>query len=479
MAAFGIDFGTTTSGAVQLLAGQPQRYGDDEGNPLPSIVVIDRITGEAFGGRKAWNDRFELEQHGNYYVVPSIKTLLSADRQWPTAERIWTTTDVAAFLFHELNEQVRRSGLTTGITNATVAIPVGMPASSRRTLRQAAAQAGIRIDSFISESTAAVFRYFGEYQHLHRVVVFDWGGGTLDVSVLEFGATGVFEVGLGGTLTAGNALDREIALHLHARIMQDRPRRLRFDDMDPHDQAQLVYRSEQVKQQLRRSSTIPLSMMRYGGEPVHLTVTRSELGPVLMPAVNEAISLLETTIHRTGLAVDGVDAILLVGGSSQLWLLQQRLSSDPRFMGRFRIADAPEWDVAHGAALLDRNPGAFRLAETLGLRMSDGSSVDLVEPGARPSADWRSLSLVLTEDASEANLMIDRRKVGDSCATTALQFSTPSLGFMEEEIAFRYRLTDDLTLAVGAESARLPAGAGAVREVDNLRFGYELTTVRA
>jgi molecular chaperone DnaK len=478
MAAFGIDFGTTTSGAVQLLAGEPQRYGDDEGSPLPSIVVIDRVTGEAFGGRKAWNERFELEQHGNYYVVPSIKALLSVDRQWPTANRIWTTTDVAAFLFRELNEQVKRSGVTTGITNATIAIPVGMPASSRRTLRKAAAQVGINVDSFISESTAAVFRYFSEYQHLHRVVVFDWGGGTLDVSVLEFRATGVFEVGLGGTLTAGNALDREIALYLHARIMQGRSHRPHFEELDPHDQTQLLFRSEQAKQQLLRTSTTPLSMMRYGGEPVNLTVARDELEPILMPAVNEAISVLEATINRTGLGIDGVDAILLVGGSSQLWLLQQQLSTDPRFMGRYRIANAPEWDVAHGAALLDRNPGAFRLAETLGLRMSDGSSVYLVEPGARPADDWRSLSLVLTEDASEANLVIDRRNVGDSRATTALQFSTPSLGFMEEEIAFRYRLTQDLTFAVAADSTRRPVSAGIVREVENLHFGYELTAVR-
>jgi molecular chaperone DnaK len=219
--------------------------------------------------------------------------------------------------------------------------------------------------------------------------------------------------------------------------------------------------------------------MHYGGQPVNLTVSRAECEPILMPAVNEAISVLESTINRTGVGVDGIDAILLVGGSSQLWLLQQQLSADPRFMGRYRIADAPEWDVAHGAALLDREPGAFRLAETLGLRMSDGSSVDLVEPGARPADDWRSLSLVLTEDASEANLVIERRNVGDSHATTALQFATPSLGFMEEEIEFRYKLTNDLTFAVSADSTRRPASAGSAREVENLRFGYELTAVRA
>jgi hypothetical protein len=62
MAVFGIDFGTTTSGAVQLVAGHGVTFGDGQGSPLPSIVVIDRVTGEGFGGRRAWNERFDLER---------------------------------------------------------------------------------------------------------------------------------------------------------------------------------------------------------------------------------------------------------------------------------------------------------------------------------------------------------------------------------------------------------------------------------
>jgi molecular chaperone DnaK len=346
-------------------------------------------------------------------------------------------------------------------------------------LRAAAQSAGIEIDSFISESTAAVFRYYREYRHLHRVVVFDWGGGTLDVSVLEFRASGVFEIGLGGTTTAGNVLDREIALHLHGRIMGSRTDRRAFDEIDPHDQTQLLFRAEQAKQQLTRTETTVLSMMSYAGQSVHINVTREELAPVLRPAVSEAVALLEGTIHRAGLGVDGVDTILLVGGSSQLWLLKQTLSADERFQGRFRVAEAPEWDVAHGAALLNGEPGAFRLAETVALRLSDGSSLELARPGDEPVGEWRDLSLVLTEDSPEAHVVIERVRPGDPRPSPALQFSTPSLGFLEEEIALKYCLTKELTFATTATSTRRSGGVVRPREIENLRFGYELSAVRA
>jgi molecular chaperone DnaK len=309
--------------------------------------------------------------------------------------------------------------------------------------------------------------------------VFDWGGGTLDVSVLEFRSGGVFEMALGGTAMAGNALDHEIALFLHGRIMQSRARRASFDEMDPHDQAQLVFRAEQAKQRLSQHESAQVSLMSYGGDPVNMTVGRQELSPVIGPAVTQALALLESTIHRAGLSVDGVDTILLVGGSSQLWLLQQELSADPRFKGRYRIAEAPEWDVAHGAALLNRDPGAYRLAETLTLRLSDGTSAELARPGDQPWGEWRGLSLVLTEDAPEAHLVVERHTAGDPRGRAALQFSTPSLGFLEEEIGLRFRLTPDLTFAVAAASGRRPAAEARERELEDLRFGYELTTVQA
>ncbi len=476
MAPYGIDFGTTTSGLVQLLSGGRMTIGDDEGKPLPSIVAIDRATGEAFGGREAWNRRFELSEHGNYWVIPSIKPFLASDRQWPTNRKVWSPVDVAAFVFQQLADRARK-GKAAPVTSVTVAIPVGMSAEARRRIRRAAAIVGMEVEAFVAESTAAVFRYYAEHGHLHRVAVFDWGGGTLDISVVEFRRSGIFEIGLGGTPTAGNAMDREIALNLHARIMRERGETRAFDDMDPHDQNELLFRSEELKQRLTFKPETTLAIGAYGGLPVHMEVTCASLRPTLLPAVTEAISLLETTIHRAGLSVDGVDSILLIGGSSQLWLLREELASDARFAGRWQLAESPEWDVAHGAALLSREPGAYALAETLELKLADGSRIQLARPGDSPGAPERTLSLVLIEDAPEAHLVIERR--GDSTSTSApgLQFSTPTLGFLEEEITLRYGLTPDLTFSAAATSGRF-SSEGKPYEIEDLRFGYALSEAR-
>jgi len=472
MTPHGIDFGTTTSALVQLLSVGPVTIGDEEGKPLPSIVAIDRATGEAFGGREAWNRRFELSEHGNYWVIPSIKPFLASDRQWPTNRKVWGPVDVAAFVFQQLAERARK-GKAAPITSATVAIPVGMSAESRRQIRRAAARAGIDVEAFVAESTAAVFRYYAEYRHLHRVAVFDWGGGTLDVSVVEFRRSGIFEIGLGGTATAGNAIDREIALNLHARIMQDRRETRAFDEMDPHDQNELLFRSEELKRRLTSKADSTVAIGSYGGSPVHIEVTRSSLRPTVLPAVTEAIALLETTIHRAGLSVDGVDTILLIGGSSQLWLLREELAADPRFAGRWQLAESPEWDVAHGASLLSREPGAYALAETLELKLADGSRIALARPGDAPGSSERALSLVLIEDAPEAHLVIERRRDQAAAVAPALQFATPTLGFLEEEITLRYGLTRDLTFSAVAASGRF-SSEGKAHEIEDLRFGYTL-----
>jgi molecular chaperone DnaK len=472
MAEFGIDFGTTTSGAVRLYANKPQTFGDEEAGTLPSIVTVDIATGEARGGRAVWNERFELEKQGNYHIIPSVKPFLGQDRRWPANGEVWTPTKAAAFVLKELSDRAW-SMLHERITRATISIPVGMNAAARRDLREAAKLAEIEIESFVAESTAAVFRYMNEIRHLHRVAVFDWGGGTLDISVLELRSSGIFEIGLAGTPTAGNAIDREIAAFLHRVIMEGRGETRAFDEMSPHDQNQLLFRSEEAKRQLSTRLETPVPIADYGGQPVRLMVSQETLVPVIRPAVNEAINLLETAIYKAGLEIEAIDRILVIGGSSQLWLLREALEGDPRFMGRYRLADAPEWDVAHGAALVQARPGSYSLAESFGLRLSDGTSMPLARVGDTPSDARRELSLVLTEDAREAHIVIERSAKGD-IPHPAMTFSTPTLGFLEEEVRLQFGLTRDLTFEASAKSTRFEDGPASTHEVEEVRFGYEL-----
>lgn len=183
---FGIDFGTTNSATVGLtvIGNQANRflYGDDEGRPIPSVIAINKETGEVYSGRDAWNKKMELADTCIY--ISSVKSILDSDWTQDIAGKTWTTTDVASEVFKTLKANVaERTGVD--MKRATVAIPIGFISEKRERLRKAAASAGIEIESFISEPTAAFFANYEALKSCSTIAVFDWGGGTLDVSIIQ------------------------------------------------------------------------------------------------------------------------------------------------------------------------------------------------------------------------------------------------------------------------------------------------------
>lgn len=469
MKGFGIDFGTTNTCAVELDASTSHRFGDDAGNPLPSIVALDRDTGAAECGRATWERRFELERDGRYHVIRSIKPFLGEDRHWATNARAWTVEDVAAHVLTTLSERVRQFGVAAGIQRATFSVPVNTTARQKKALSNAARKAGIEVQGFVSESTAALFRYFPQLKHMRQVAVFDWGGGTLDVSVLSLRAGAVQELAVSSLRSAGNAIDEEIARELHRRIQVSRGGTEAFEAMSPHDRNTLIFEAERIKTRLKREQEVPMSAI-YAGKQASLHVSQESLRGVVAPFVSQALDLLEATVHQAGCAVDDIDEIILVGGSSQLWALRQALSEDPRFP-QHRIADAPDWDVGHGAAMLNARPGAYRLGESVSLGLADGTALDLLASGARVSHEPREIALVLIQDSREARLVFQRAIPGQP-ARTCGYLSVPTLGFLEEEVQLQYEVQPELSLHLKAEGVR--KGQAQSLEVADLRFVYQL-----
>ena len=155
---FGIDFGTTNSACVGLLDKRRAiKYTDGDDEPFPSIVMIDKVTGEVLTGREARNRREELSE--TCEIFSSIKSLLGSNHRWNIAGEVWTPEKVASQIFIGLKDQVSsKSGIN--IDKAVVAVPVGFPPEKRHSLREAAEIAGIEITSLVSESTAAAFHSY-------------------------------------------------------------------------------------------------------------------------------------------------------------------------------------------------------------------------------------------------------------------------------------------------------------------------------
>ena len=262
---YGSDFGTTSSAVVgyMVMDHKPEQflYGDDEGRPIPSVVAINKTSGEIITGREAWDKKMELSETCEYFS--SIKSVLDRDTRYTIAGHEWTTVEIAAELFKALKTSVQeRTG--NELSTATIAIPIGFSPEKRDRLREAAGKAGITVNSFISEPTAAFFANYEELRSSSIVAVFDWGGGTLDVSILKNENGRISELATAGSNIAGDYIDNKIAQRIHAEIVRKKGIELAFADMPSSAQDMMRVRSERAKRALGDDDTATISINNYG-----------------------------------------------------------------------------------------------------------------------------------------------------------------------------------------------------------------------
>jgi molecular chaperone DnaK len=475
MSVFGIDFGTTNSAAVKLAEhADAQRYGDEAGAPLPSIVAIDRATGKMVGGRPVWEHREKYRESGNYHVIQSVKWALGTDRVWQTEGGPRNAQDIASFIFGALSHRASALGLEP-IRNAAITIPVEFPPAARADLRKAAERAGIQLSTFITESTAAFMRYLPQLRHCRYAAIFDWGGGTLDISILELKDGTIFELATEGMSIAGDEIDLDLARAVHMRAMERRGAAHAFESMPSVDRDNLRTKCEEAKRQLSNRSEWDILLSSYGGAPLHIQMDVAWLQSIISPHVDLAIERLIHSIESCKLSVDSIDRVLIVGGSSKLKLLRDKLRADARFSASLQISDDAEWDVAHGAALVELSSGGYELAESIGVVLSDNSFYEIVRRGERVWDEPRSLALSLVEDAKQANIIVEKRPHrGSTTSERIAAFSVNTLGFDLEEIRLAYSISPDLMLRLEAGSTSLAGSEAVQQEYGKLLFAYRI-----
>jgi molecular chaperone DnaK len=362
------------------------------------------------------------------------------------------------------------------IDEAVISIPVDYPAEARRALRRAAAKAGIQIKTFVTESTAALVRHFSKLQHCRHVAVFDWGGGTLDISVLEIRDGRVLELSTEGMDIAGDAIDKDFAQAIHARVMEQRRENVPFLSMPSSDQDNLRTKCELAKRQFSGVPTTDILLSAYGGPPLSVSVERDWFESLISPHVDLAIELLTRAIQRAAVSFDAINRLLVIGGSSHLRLLHEKLRSDQRFSAAFQSSPDAEWDSAAGAAIVARTPGDHETAESIGILLSDNSFYELIREGDVALSDFRSISLSLVEDAKQANVIVAKQVNGRRHVTSPesiVEFGVDTAGFDLECIDLRYRIDPDLVLKLEASSRAL-GGRDITREYGKLRFAYHV-----
>ena len=471
---FGIDFGTTNSATVGyvVMDEKPEmvKYGDEEGRPIPSVVAIDRTTGNVFTGRDAWDKKMELSESCEY--IPSVKTILDTEQVKTIAGREWTAVDVASEVFKQLKANVKnRTGID--MEEATVAIPVGFSASKRAKLREAAEKAGIRVRSFISEPTAAFFANYNELKSSSIVAVFDWGGGTLDVSVLQHINGKVYELATVGKDVAGDYIDSKIAKRIHAKIARKKGIEIAFEDMPSSAQDMMRVRAERAKRMLGDDDTATISINNYGAfGACRETLEYDWFADIVDPEVTMAMGCLEEAIHQSGVGLANIDRIVMVGGSSNLRPLLEKM--DEKYGDKLFFPEETMWNVAQGAAMPAMTPGDFYSSQSIGIVLSDDAYYEILKPDT-PVQGWEhTCHFGIVDSSKEARFVFGGSPDIEASPERFKTLSVPAYRFLQEQIVLKATIDPNMVFTVIAGSNMQPSEFRRLWEYTQLKCYYKL-----
>ena len=343
----GIDLGTTNSEIAIYRDGRPEVLRDDQGRIiLPSVVGLTE-TGELLVGEEARNQLLLYPER----TVRSIKRRMGSDAKVRLGEREYTPQEISAIILSRLKE-IAQARLGRPIRKAVITVPAYFSDTQRQATREAGEIAGLEVARIINEPTAAALVYEAAQHQGKRILVYDLGGGTFDVSVVRI-EQGVVEVisSHGNNHLGGDDFDHKIVEHVlehlklkHGVDVADRPQAM----------ARILRSAEDAKKQLSDQPYARIAeeyLAEHSGQPVNLDLelSREEYEDMIAPFIEETLGAIHIALESAGLTSSQVDEILLVGGATRTPLIRRRLVE--AFGTQPRGEVDPDLCVAMGAAI--------------------------------------------------------------------------------------------------------------------------------
>ena len=337
----------TTPSVVAFVEGGERKVGDPAKrqaitNPTKTIYSIKRFMGSSF-------DEISKEVGRVPYKV------VKGDNNTPRVQiddRTYTPQEISAMILQKM-KKTAEDYLGHEVTEAVVTVPAYFNDSQRQATKEAGEIAGLTIKRIINEPTAAALAYGLDKKGVdQKVVVFDFGGGTHDVSILELG-DGVFEVLStdGDTHLGGDDVDDAIINWLAEEFKSDEGVDLREDPMALQ---RLKEAAEKAKIELSSTTSSEINLpyiMPVNGIPKHLvrTLQRSKFEQLISDIVERTIAPCRSALKNAGLSTSDIDEIILVGGSTRIPVIQDAVE---RFFGKAPSKGVnPDEVVAVGAAI--------------------------------------------------------------------------------------------------------------------------------
>ena len=326
----GIDLGTTNSCVSVLEAGEAKVIPNPEGGrTTPSVVSFKK-------GEKIVGEAAKRQALTNPNTVSSIKRLMGTNEKVELEGKKYTPEEISAMILGYLKEYAERY-LGEKVDKAVITVPAYFNDAQRQATKNAGKIAGLQVERIINEPTAAALAYGLEKDHSGTVLVYDLGGGTFDVSILELG-DGVFEVksSAGNGHLGGDDFDNRIVEYLVSEFKKENGVDLSKDKMAMQ---RLKEAAEKAKKELSGvvSTQISAPFIAKGddGEPLHLDITlsRAKFEDLIRDLVEETIPPVRDALKEAKLSASEINKVILVGGSTRIPmvydLVKKELGKEP------------------------------------------------------------------------------------------------------------------------------------------------------
>ena len=343
----GIDLGTTNSCVAIMEGGQPVVIANAEGSRTTPSVVAFTKDGERLIGQVAKRQA----------VTNPDRTVISIKREMGTSYKVsidgkqYTPQDISAMILSKMKETAE-SYLGEKVTQAVITVPAYFNDSQRQATKDAGRIAGLEVLRIINEPTAASLAYGLDKEENQKILVYDLGGGTFDVSILDIG-DGVFEVlsTNGNTRLGGDDFDQRIIDYVAEQFKKENGIDLKQDKIAAQ---RLKEAAEKAKIELSGTTTANINLPFITADatgPKHLdvTLTQAKFNELTADLVDATVEPMRKALKDAGLTVDQINKVILVGGSTRIPAVQEavkKVTGKEPFKGI-----NPDECVAIGAAI--------------------------------------------------------------------------------------------------------------------------------
>mgnify|MGYP004574313851 FL=1 len=365
----GIDLGTTNSCVSVIEGGEATVITNSEGSRTTPSVVAFTKDGERLVGQLAKNQAVTNPDR----TVISIKRHMGEDYKVNIDGKAYTPQEISAMILTKLKNEAENY-LGEKVTDAVITVPAYFTDSQRQATKDAGQIAGLNVKRIINEPTAAALAYGIDKENDQKIVVYDLGGGTFDVSVIEIG-DGIQEVlaTAGNNHLGGDDFDQRVINFLVSEF-----KRTDGTDLtnDKFAMQRLKDEAEKAKIALSNTTSVNINIPYItadatGPKHMNVTLTRAKFNELTADLVEATMGPLKQAVSDSGLKLSEIDKILLVGGSTRIPAVQEAVKS---YLGKDPFKGInPDECVAMGAAL----QGGVLNKEVTGLLLLDVTPLSL------------------------------------------------------------------------------------------------------